>query len=40
LDQEIVKLIYQEFEVKVMEASSLKVQNMAKKTMEFFDDED
>ncbi len=40
LDQEIVKLIYQEFEVKVVEASSLKVQNMAKMTMEFFDDED
>jgi translation initiation factor IF-2 len=33
LDYEIVKLICQEFEVKVVEASSLKVENMAKKIM-------
>jgi small GTP-binding protein len=40
LDEETVKLICQEFEVEVVEAGSLKVEDMAKKTVEFLDDED
>ncbi len=40
LDQKAIKLICQEFETKVMEVGSLKVENMAEKIMEFLDDED
>ncbi|KAL3688306.1 hypothetical protein R1sor_014615 [Riccia sorocarpa] len=40
LDEEAVKLVCKEFGVEVIEAGTAKVEEMAKKTTEFLDDED
>ncbi|CAM6092922.1 unnamed protein product [Calypogeia fissa] len=40
LDEETVRLVCNEFEVEVVEAGTIKVEDMAKKTTEFLDEED
>ncbi|BBN05050.1 translation initiation factor IF-2 [Marchantia polymorpha subsp. ruderalis] len=40
LDEEAVRLVCKEFEVEVVEAGTLKVEDMAKKLTEFLDEED
>lgn len=40
LDEETVRLVCKEFDVEVVEAGSLKVEDMAKKTNVFLDDDD
>eukprot|EP00250_Pteridium_aquilinum_P019081 c24285_g1_i1 orf=829-4104(-) len=40
LDEETIKLVCEEFGVEVVEAGSVKLEDMAKKTMEFLDEDD